>query len=39
MNLRLMGDKLNDMWNVVQNHHADNSLTLEHPVFSKIRRA
>ena len=37
--MAVMGDKLNDMWNVVQNHHADNSLTFEHPVFSKIRRA
>lgn len=27
MILRFNGDKSNDMWNVVQNHHADNSLT------------
>lgn len=37
--LRLSGDKSKEMWNFVQNHHADNSLTLEHPVFSYIFRA
>ncbi|GAE18191.1 hypothetical protein JCM6294_1060 [Bacteroides pyogenes DSM 20611 = JCM 6294] len=36
--LRLNGDKSKEMWNVLQNHQADNSLTLEHPVFSYMFR-
>ena len=39
MILRLRGDKSNEMWNVVQNHHADNSFTLPQPVLPYMLRA
>ncbi len=36
--LRANGDILKEILNRVQNHHADNSVALEHPVFSYMLR-